>query len=143
MENTFTATATTTINAAPSKVWEALTNPEMVKKYLFGTEMNVDSWEVGSKITYKGSWEGKEYEDKGEILEIEPEKILVSTYWSSFSGMADVPENYQKVTYKLEAEGEQTKLTIIQEGSKSEEAAKHSQQNWEAVLGELKKLVEA
>ncbi len=37
---------------------------------------------VGSPILYRGEWHGKLFEDKGQILEIEPEKRLVSTHWS-------------------------------------------------------------
>src|SRR5258708_7550018 len=114
MQNTFTTEASIVINAPASKVWEALTNPDMVKQYLFGTNVKSD-WKKGSTITYSGEWEGKAYEDKGIILEIEPEKYLLSTYWSSMSGTTDSPENYQKVGYRLTPEGEGTKLTITQE----------------------------
>ena len=138
----FTAKAEMTINAPASKVWQTLTDPEMVKQWLFGTEMSVTAWEVGGKISYKGQWEGKAYEDKGTILEIEPEKKLVSTYWSSFSGLPDAPENYQTVAYILTEEHAGTKLTITQEGSKNEESAKHSEGNWKSVLDSLKKIVE-
>lgn len=140
--NTFATEASIVINAPASKVWEALTNPTMVKQYLFGTEVKSD-WKKGSPITYTGEWEGKKYEDKGTILEVEPEKYLLSTYWSSMSGTEDKPENYQKVGYRLTPEGEGTKLTITQENAKSQEAADHSKKNWEMVLGSLKKLLES
>jgi uncharacterized protein YndB with AHSA1/START domain len=142
MMNTFATEASIVINAPASKVWEALTNPTMVKQYLFGTEVKSD-WKKGSPITYTGEWEGKKYEDKGTILEVEPEKYLLSTYWSSMSGTEDKPENYQKVGYRLTPEGEGTKLTITQENAKSQEAADHSKKNWEMVLGSLKKLLES
>ncbi len=129
------------IKASSDKVWEALTKPEMIKQYLFGTEVESD-WTVGSPITYRGVWEGKEYEDKGEILEIEPGKKLVTTYWSGFSGFADSPENYQKVSYLLTSENGGTKLTIIQENAKTQESADHSGENWKMVLDGLKKVVE-
>jgi uncharacterized protein YndB with AHSA1/START domain len=138
----FTAKAETIINAPAEKVWQALTDPEMVRQWLFGTEMTAD-WIVGGQIKYKGVWEGKEYEDKGEILELTPEKKLVSTYWSGMSGLPDAPENYQKVSYELEPAGDGTKLTITQEGNKSEESAQHSEGNWKTVLESLKKLAEA
>src|SRR2546423_1567983 len=88
------------ISAPPAKVWEAITDPAMVKEYLFGTDMSAD-WRVGGKITYRGVWEGKEYEDGGEILELMPEKMLKTTYWSSMSGTENKPENYLTVTYEL------------------------------------------
>jgi uncharacterized protein YndB with AHSA1/START domain len=129
------------INASPAKVWDALTNPELVKQYLFGTDMSAD-WKVGGRITYRGSWEGKEYEDGGTILELEPEKILKSTYWSSMSGTEDKPENYVVVTYSLEKKDNGTQLTITQDNNKTEEGKEHSGGNWEWVLGKMKALLE-
>lgn len=48
-----TATAAVQINADVSRVWEALTTPEIVKKYFFGVDVITD-WKVGSPIVYKG-----------------------------------------------------------------------------------------
>lgn len=139
--NNFIAKAETVIKATASEVWDALTNPAMIKQYLFGTEASSD-WKVGSPITYKGVWEGKTYEDKGTIVRIEPEKVLETTYWSSMGGKEDVPENYNKVTYKLDREEDATKLTITQDNNPTEESAKHSEKNWHMVLDGLKKLLE-
>lgn len=137
----YTAQASIEINAPASKVWEALTNPELIKQYLFGTEAKSD-WKVGSPITYSGVWEGKQYQDKGTILEIVPNKLLVSTYWSGMSGLADVPENYQKVSYKLDEVDGKTTLTIVQENAKDQNSADHSGENWKMVLGKLKEVAE-
>jgi len=135
------AQATITINAPASKVWEALTKPELIKQYLFGTEVTTD-WRVGSPITYKGEWQGKAYEDKGKILQVEPGKLLVSTFWSSLSGVPDVPENYKTVRYELSPAGGGTKLMITQDNNTTQEEATHSEQNWNMVLDGLKKLLE-
>jgi uncharacterized protein YndB with AHSA1/START domain len=141
MDQKYTAKVTKFINASPAKVWEALTTPAMIKQYLF--ETNVESnWEVGSSITYTGQWDGKEYQDKGVIKEFQPEKLLATTYWSSFSDKEDKPENYQNVTYRLEAKDGGTEITIEQDGSDSEESAKQSEENWGKVLDGMKKLVE-
>ena len=141
MNSKFTAKATSTINAPASKVWDALTKPDLIKQYLFGTEVNTD-WQVGSPITYKGEWEGKTYEDKGEILQIEPEKLLVSTFWSSLAGLPDLPENYKTVHYELSPENGRTRLTITQDNNANQEEADHSAQNWNTVLDGMKKLLE-
>ncbi|HZW57902.1 MAG TPA: SRPBCC domain-containing protein [Nitrososphaerales archaeon] len=136
------ARKSTTIHAPPAKVWEALTNPELIKKYLFGTETTSD-WKVGSSITYRGVWQGKSYEDKGKILQIVPERILQSTYWSSMRGLEDTPENYAIVTYELEpVEGNRTRLSVTQENIDSEEEREHSESNWGMVLEAMKKLLE-
>jgi uncharacterized protein YndB with AHSA1/START domain len=141
MNNQYTAKATTTINAPASKVWQALVNPEIIKQYLFNTEVSSD-WKVGSPITYRGEWEGKPFEDKGEILEIEPEKTLKSTHWSPLSGTSDSPENYHTVTYTLLETGDNTKITITQDNNASEEEKAHSEKNWKTVLDGMKNLLE-
>jgi uncharacterized protein YndB with AHSA1/START domain len=141
MSTTPIARATTTINAPASKVWDALTKPELIKQYLFGTEVTTD-WRVGSPITYRGEWQGKSYEDKGKILEIEPRKRLVSTFWSSLAGLPDTPEYYKTVRYELAPEGDRTKLTITQDNNATQEEADHSEQNWRMVLDGVKKLLE-
>jgi uncharacterized protein YndB with AHSA1/START domain len=133
--------ATIVIKAAPSRVWEALTDPDLIRQYLFGSEVTTD-WQVGSPITYKGTWEGKPYEDKGRILEIEPGSRLVSTFWSAFSGQPDLPENYQTVRYEILPEGTGTRLTITQEDNKSQEEADRAAENWKVVLEGMKKLLQ-
>ena len=141
MNKTLIAKATININAPTSKVWDALTKPDLIKQYMFGTQVTTD-WKVGSPITYKGEWNGKAYEDKGKVLQIEPGKLLVSTFWSSLSGLSDVPENYKTVSYELSAEGRGTNLTITQDNNDSQEEANHSEQNWKMVLEGIKKLLE-
>jgi len=128
MKNSYVAKATTTIEVPASKVWEALTRPDLIKQYLFGTEVTTD-WKVGSPITYKGVWEGKAYEDKGKIIKFEPEKTLVSTHWSPLSGVPDTPENYHTVTYQLSEKDGKTDVTILQDNNATEDEKAHSEQN--------------
>jgi uncharacterized protein YndB with AHSA1/START domain len=142
MENKFTARTSTEIQTSPAKVWDALTNPAMIRQYLFGTEA-ISDWKEGSPITYKGQWEGKSYEDKGVIRKVVPERIFQSTYWSSMSGTADAPENYAVVTYELEPLGGATRLTVTQDNCPSEESCRHSQDNWTMVLEVMRKLLES
>ena len=142
MSNTAVAKATTTVNAPASKVWDAITKPDQIKQYMFGTQVTTD-WKVGSPITYKGEWKGKAYEDKGKVLEIEPRKRLVSTFWSSLAGLPDKPENYKTVRYELAPEGDRTKLTVTQDNNASQAEAQEAEQNWNMVLDGIKKLVES
>ncbi|MDQ1581211.1 MAG: hypothetical protein QOD05_1986 [Microbacteriaceae bacterium] len=135
------ATAGITIDAQPSVVWEALTEPTLISRYMFGTEVHT-TWRVGDPITYRGEWEGTAYEDKGTILEVQPGKLLKSTHFSALSGEEDVPENYHTVTYMLSGENGQTRVTLTQDKNPSPTAAEHSRQNWELVLAGLKDVVE-
>src|SRR6478609_871070 len=136
-----TLNTSVSIHAPKSKVWKALTDPEQIKKYLFGTETTTN-WKVGSPITFSGVWEGKSYIDKGKILQIEKEKILRYNYWSSFSGTEDKPENYANITYALEDHNGSTVFHLTQDGIKTKEAKDHSEQNWNMILNSLKDLVE-
>jgi len=135
------AKAEVVIKAPPARVWEALTKPELIKQYLFGTEA-ISDWQVGSQITYKGVWQGMAYEDKGRVLRAEPGKLLVSTYWSSMSGLPDAPEHYNTVTYKLAPVDGATQLTVTQDNNPTEESRRHSEKNWALVLQGLKQLLE-
>ena len=79
------ASAETDIDAPRSEVWRALTDPDEIEKYMFGSRVETD-WKPGSPITWKGEYEGKTYEDTGEILEVEPERRLKLTHSSASSG---------------------------------------------------------
>lgn len=137
----FIATASITINVGADAAWRALTDPAMIKQYLFGTEA-ISDWQEGSSLTYRGEWEGKSYEDKGTIVEVVPQKRLTTTYWSSLSGKVDTPENYSTVVYELDETDGRTTLTITQDNNPTQESADHSQNNWQNVLRTMKKLLE-
>ena len=49
MAENLTATASTTINAPKSEVWDALVTPEAIKEYMFGTDVSSE-WREGSGI---------------------------------------------------------------------------------------------
>ena len=142
MDQQFTATASTTIHASASRVWDALTQPQLIKQYFFGTNVVTD-WKVGSRIYYRGEWQGRSYEDKGTVVTVEPNKRLVSTHWSPLAGVPDTPENYHTVTYLLSEHDGSTDVTIMQDNNASEEEKQHSEQNWKMVLAGLKKLLES
>jgi uncharacterized protein YndB with AHSA1/START domain len=112
MKNTLIAETSISIDATPAEVWKAITIPELIKKYLMGTDVSSD-WKEGSTITYTGEYEGKKYHDKGIIKKIEREKIFQSTYLSSMSGKEDKPENYNLVTYKIEKKRRQNPAYVI------------------------------
>ncbi len=129
------------INASTAKVWDALTNPEIIKMYFFGTEC-ISEWKKGSPILYKGIYEGKPYEDKGNIIDIETEKFILYNYWSSFSGTEDIPANYSEIKYELSADENGTIFTIVQGGFKTQETHDHSDKNWGYIMEGLKKMLE-
>jgi uncharacterized protein YndB with AHSA1/START domain len=141
MANKFATRVSITINAPLNKVWQAITDPELIKQYFFGTQVITD-WVKGSPIIYKGEWQGKHYEDKGTVIDIIPDRLLHHTYFSSMSGKPDFPEYYANVIYELKPEGDHTILHLSQDNIETEEQLKESQANWNNVLNGMKNLLE-
>lgn len=141
MSEEYVATSTITIDASPDRVWAVLTDPEAAREFMFGTELETD-WSVGGPIRWRGEWEGKPYEDHGEILEFEPGRRLVNTHFSPLSGEEDVPENHHTLTWTLEEAGGATVLTLSQDNNASPEAAAHSKGMWDTLVAKVKEIAE-
>ncbi len=141
MKKNLKASTSLSFNAKSAKVWDAITNPEQIKKYLMGAEVSSD-WKVGSPITYKGEFQGKAFNDKGTIKKFEPGKVLQSTYWSSMGGKVDKPENYATVTQKISQRNGKTVLTITQDNIENEKGVIQAKQNWKSVLKTMKEILE-
>ncbi len=135
------AKASISINAPAGKVWDALTNPEVIKQYMFGTNV-ISDWKEGSPIAWKGEWQGKKYEDKGIILKLEPEHLIQYSHFSPLSSKPDLPENYHTVTVELVSNGAETTVSLSQDNNETEQAREHSEKNWKMMLDGLKKLLE-
>ena len=142
MDQKLVAKASTTINAPVRKVWEALVNPTLIKQYMFGTNV-VSDFKKGSPIIWKGEWEGRKYEDKGVILDAQPEKRFAYSHYSPLSGQPDKPENYHNVTIDLADQGSKTAVTLSQDNNADEKERAHSQKNWQMMLEGMKKLLES
>jgi len=142
MEKPIVAKVETTIEAPATEVWEALVTPETIKQYMFGATVRSD-WKEGSPITWKGEWKGKPYEDKGVILDIEPERRLEYSHYSPLSGLPDTPENHHTVRIELASKGDKTLVTLTQDNNPDAEAREHSEKNWRMMLDGMKKVIEA
>ncbi len=143
-----TASASVVIDAPRQRVWEALTDPELVREYFMGAEVASD-WQVGHPITFKGMWKDKPFEDKGEILTFDPQKAMSYSHWSPLSGTDDTPDNYHVVHIALDDSADGTRVTLEQSNlnGKVTDADKKSrddyERNWQGVLEGLKKVSEA
>lgn len=136
MNHEFDITITKTVPASTAKVWRALTNPAEVKQWMFNTDVS-STWEKGATLTYSGVWDGKSYEDRGVILDVTPNKLLKTSYFSPMSGKEDIPENYNIITYTLTPIGSETVIEIMQENCQSKEEADYMASNWNETLGAL------
>ena len=141
MDNNLIAKASISINAPSAKVWDALVNPDVIKQYMFGTNV-VSDWKEGSSIVWKGEWQGKPFEDKGVILQFKPRRTLQYSHFSPLAGLPDKPENYHSITIDVSDEGAQTGVHQSQDKNPTEQAREHSEKNWDVMLTGLKKLLE-
>lgn len=129
------------IKASTSKVWSALTTPEIAKKYFFGAQITTD-WKEGNPITFKGEFKGNKYEEKGILLKVKPNIQLQYTHWSNLEGIPDIPENYRIWTFDLVDGGNSTQLSVSEDNIPSEKQKLRSDEFWTGVLSTIKELVE-
>lgn len=129
------------INASPETVWKRLLDPESVKEYMMGAEVETD-WKVGSPISWKGEWDGHPFEDTGKVLAIEPEKMLQYDHFSGGSGQKDIPENHRTVTVEIEPKGEGTHLELTQSNAGTEKEKAEMEKNWQMMFGKFKEIAE-
>src|SRR5687768_15122106 len=108
-----TFTKTVRINAPATRVWDALTKPALMKKWMAETEIEiVTDWKVGSSILIRGRQHKVKFENRGTVLQFEPEKVLQYSHLSSISRLPDKPENYSLFEFRLTPSGDQTALTV-------------------------------
>jgi uncharacterized protein YndB with AHSA1/START domain len=131
------------INSSVDSIWNALTNPEIIKRYLFGTTVSTD-WKEGSPIIFSGKWHGSPFEDKGKVISVRTNELLKYTYWSSVLGIEDVPENYTETTYTLTKESNHVIVKVIQDNLQSQpkQVREYAAAYWEELLNSLKQIVE-
>ena len=129
----------TYIRTTPEKLWQALTDPEITRRFWLECRQESE-WKTGT------SWrlmlpDGR-VGDSGEILEIDPPRRLVLSWRNEFRPELR-EEGYSRMTYELEEQGGSVKLTIIHEmdrpGSKFIEAVSGG---WPLILASLKSLLE-
>lgn len=141
--NSYIVRKTIVIKATPDEVWDALTNPEKTKHYFFHCEVHSD-WKKGSPITFKGKmfWI-IDIEMNGEILDIEPGKLLK---YSLKNGRADDAEaGMSVITDTLTYVDGQTVVSITDDvgtGEGAEKRYEKSEEGWDKILNGLKKFVE-
>jgi uncharacterized protein YndB with AHSA1/START domain len=138
MKTEFDAVVEMDIHAPATRVWDALVNPAVIKKYMFGADV-ISDWKKGSSIIWKGEWEGKPFEDRGTVLDVQPNKKLM---YSHISPLPNGKEDTHTVTIELTSGNDVTHLNLVQDNNTSSQAKKHSEGNWSMMLGEMKKAIE-
>ncbi len=131
------------IDAPASKVWEALTIPELMKKWMYETEINISTdWRVGSPIIIYGYLHKLKFENKGTVLKFEPGRVLEYNHLSSLSRLADEPKNYSIFEFILTPRDNKTSLTLTLSNFPTESILKHLVFYWNVTLEILKRRIE-
>jgi uncharacterized protein YndB with AHSA1/START domain len=133
--------STVIITAPVQKVWEVLTQPELVKLWQYGSDLLTD-WKEGSEIKFTTEWEGKIFEQCGKVLEIKPNELIKYSLFAPRPGLEDKPENYFIMSYTLSSEKSKTKLEIIQEDNRPNAVQEEPQGEENPVLKSLKMIAE-
>jgi uncharacterized protein YndB with AHSA1/START domain len=130
------------IVAPASKVWLALTVPELVKQWQYGSDL-LTSWEPGTPIIFRNEWNGHVFEQKGRVLEFIPGSRLRYSLFFPRPDLQDVPEHHFFMTYELTERGGITSLLFRQEDPRpSSPDASSGGDDGPDVLSQLKELVE-
>jgi uncharacterized protein YndB with AHSA1/START domain len=129
----------TYIQSTPEKVFEALTKPDIARRY-WGHE-NVSDWNVGSKWEHIRANDERTVELVGKVIEVSPPTRLVIS-WANASQAAD-PASHSHVTFEIVDYQEMVRLTVTHDDLiAGSSMASGVSKGWPAVLSSLKSLLE-
>lgn len=136
-------TKTISINAPIQKTWDALTIPDLMKRWMFDSDITIESeMKAGKPMIIRGLLNNKPFENKGTIEVFEPCKTFQFTSLSSLSKLEDKPGNYSVLTFELKEEDHQILLMFTQRNFPGEAAYEHANFYWGSALFMLKKMLE-
>ena len=129
----------TYIRSTPDKVFEAITKPEIARRY-WGHE-NVSDWKPGSKWEHIRANAERTLQLVGKVVEVQPPSRLVIT-WANAS-QADDPEATSRVTFDVAPYADMVRLTVTHDELEAGSGmAKGIQRGWPLVLSSMKSLLE-
>jgi uncharacterized protein YndB with AHSA1/START domain len=124
------------IKTTPERLWQAITDKEMRRKYNFGVVVDSD-WTKGSH--YRGLGHGHPILE-GENLEVDPPRRLVQSFQALW-GEDVKSEGTSRVTWEIKPVGDSCQLTVthdqLREGANSQLFG-----GWPMILSGLKTLLE-
>ena len=133
------------INASLNAIWEALTQPELMKRWMSDSEIEiVTTWDVGSpiiinvqEVSYKTA-----FTNTGVVLQFIKDRVLQYSHLSSISRLPDKPENYTIIRFTLQPGENQTLLDLDLNNFPTESHYKHINFYWAVTLEVFKRFVE-
>ena len=126
------------IKTTPERLWEAITDGELRKKYTFGVGITSD-WTPGS--SYEAVHPaGPTPISQGENLEVDPPRRLVQSFTALWSDEVKAV-GASRVTWEIEPVGTSCRLTVVHD-QLPEDANPELYGGWPMILSGLKTLLE-
>ncbi len=142
---------TTYIATTPERLWQALTEPALTERY-WGVSLESD-WTEGSPLVWKQG--GATMADPEQVvLSSDPYRQLAYTWhsftqaWAKGVGLSEdvraeiAAERRSAVTFDLEPQGSQVKLTVTHDFDPAGALHAMCSQGWPPILSSLKTLLE-
>jgi uncharacterized protein YndB with AHSA1/START domain len=127
------------IRTTPERLWEAITDPEIRRKYNFGASV-ISDWKAGSSYTMGVPEAGVEL-GEGEVLEVDPPWRLVHTM-TALWGEDVKAEGVSRVTWEIKQIEDSCALTVthdqLREGANDQLFG-----GWPMILSGLKTWLES
>jgi uncharacterized protein YndB with AHSA1/START domain len=126
------------IKTSPERLWEAITNPEMRRKYTFGVGV-YGEWKNGARFEATTPASPTPIFE-GENIEVDPPRRLVQSFHALWSD--DVKnEGTSRVTWEIEPVADSCRLTVTHDQLR-ESANPEIYGGWPMILSGLKTLLE-
>jgi uncharacterized protein YndB with AHSA1/START domain len=126
------------IKTTPERLWEAITDSEMRRKYSFGVGV-VSDWTPGSRVESVHPGAGIAI-GEGENLEVDPPRRLVQSFRALWSEEVK-REGTSRVTWEIEPVGDSCRVTVTHD-ELHEDANSELYGGWPMILSGLKTLLE-
>jgi DNA-binding transcriptional ArsR family regulator/uncharacterized protein YndB with AHSA1/START domain len=124
----------TYIRTTPKALWDAIVNPDMTAHYYYGGRVQAGDLKPGGRFHYLDPT-GETNLD-GEIIEIVPEKKLVTTFKALWAPDGETT----RVMYEIEQIGDACKLTLTHYDAAKAKAGVET--GWPRIIAGLKTLLE-
>jgi uncharacterized protein YndB with AHSA1/START domain/DNA-binding transcriptional ArsR family regulator len=125
------------IKTTPERLWEAITDPELRRRYNFGASASSD-WTPGSHYELAS---GPMKLAEGENLEVDPPRRLVQSFTAVWSDEVKA-EGTSRVTWEIEQVEDSCRLTVTHDRLR-EHANGELYGGWPMILSGLKTLLES